>query len=183
MSKLFIPLILGTGREGRQSEHVAKFIFDLLSQREEIETQFVDVRDFAFPVTRVEDERSKPWLEIADRADGYLIVSPEYNHGYPGELKILLDQAEDEYDNKPVGVCGVSSGGLGGARMVEGLLPVFRTLGFWAIPETLYVSSVEKTFVGGVLQDQSYVSKAEKFIDALIEHTNRFTIIRKTNSL
>ncbi len=179
MSKLFIPLILGTGREGRQSEHVAKFVFELLKKNDRVETQFIDVRDFAYPVTQVDTEACKPWLEIASRADGFFIVSPEYNHGYPGELKMLLDQGDEEYDGKPVAMCGVSSGGLGGARMVEALLPVFRTLGFWAIAETLYVSSVEKTFVNGVLQDESYIKKAEKVIDALIEKAEQLKVVRE----
>lgn len=55
------------------------------------------------------------------RADGLVIVSPEYNHGYPGEMKLMLDQLYKEYNRKPVGICGVSSGALGGARMVEQL--------------------------------------------------------------
>ncbi len=179
MNKIFIPLILGSGREGRQSEHVAKFVFELLSKKEEVETQFIDVRDFGFPFTTTDEKETEPWRKIADRADGFLIVSPEYNHGYPGELKMLLDQGDEEYDGKPVAMCGVSSGGFGGVRMVEGLLPVFRTLGFWAIAETLYVSNVENTFADGVLQDESYIKKAEKVIDALIEKTQQLKMIRK----
>ena len=178
MQKLFIPVILGSGRKGRYSEHVARFLFDILSERTEVDTKLVDVRDFALPVTTVKGEETQAWLEIADRADGFLIVSPEYNHGYPGELKILLDQGEDDYENKPVGLCGVSSGGLGGARLVESLLPVLRTLGFWVIPEALYTSNVEKIFVEGELQEESYRVKAHKFIDVLIDRTKKFKEMR-----
>ena len=62
--------------------------------------------------------------EKARRSDGFIIVSPEYNHGYPGELKMLLNMLFSQYAHKPVGICRVSSGAWGGTRMVEQLRQV-----------------------------------------------------------
>lgn len=69
------------------------------------------------------------------RADAFVLMAPEYNHGYPGLLKHVLDTNLKEYIHKAVGVCGVSAGNFGGTRVIENLLPVLRELGlvtiFW----------------------------------------------------
>ncbi len=119
--KLLIPLLLGTGREGRRSEAVARFLADKM-QAAGFETPFVDVRDYVTGVTyhsRQIQPPMLPWRDLMARADGLAIVTPEYNHGYPGELKILLDSVLGEYERKPVGICGVSAGRAGGARAIE----------------------------------------------------------------
>ena len=72
-----------------------------------------------------------------DRADALVLVSPEYNHGYPGLLKHVLDTSLKEYIHKAVGVAGVSAGVFGGARAIQNLIPVLRELGlvtiFWDV--------------------------------------------------
>ena len=68
-----------------------------------------------------------------NRADALVLVAPEYNHGYPGLLKHVLDTNLKEYIHKAAGVVGVSAGIFGGARMIENLLPVLRELGLVAI--------------------------------------------------
>jgi NAD(P)H-dependent FMN reductase len=62
-----------------------------------------------------------------------VLVVPEYNHGYPGLLKHVLDTNLKEYIHKAVGICGVSAGGLGGTRVIQNLLPVMRELGLVTI--------------------------------------------------
>ena len=79
MSSLFIPIILGTGREGRHSEHAARFVLEQVKKRDDIETEFLDVRDFRLPATS-DDEAVplvKKYREIIMRADGLIIVTPE----------------------------------------------------------------------------------------------------------
>src|SRR5437870_3626002 len=73
--------------------------------------------------------------ESAMRADACIIVAPEYNHGYPGLLKHVLDTNLKEYIHKAVGICGVSAGPFGGTRVTENLLPVLRELGLVTIFE------------------------------------------------
>jgi NAD(P)H-dependent FMN reductase len=130
---MFIPVILGTARKGRESEKVAHYVLGLLKEREGVETELLDVREHTFGETIpswVDDDRIKPWKAIAKRADGFIIVSPEYNHTYPGELKMLLDAVyKKECEHKPFGICAVSNGNFAGTRMVEHLLSVIYTIG------------------------------------------------------
>jgi NAD(P)H-dependent FMN reductase len=99
-----------------------------------------------------------------------VIVTPEYNHGYPGMLKHALDTNLKEYVHKAVGVCGVSAGGFGGTRVIENLLPVLRELGLVAIFWDMNFSSVGKVFdqTTGALLDESYVKRADKFLGELV---------------
>lgn len=145
MPKLNIPVILGTGREGRRSEPVAKFVYDQ-AQSYGFGCKFIDVRNYATPFTTKSDDDSivQKWRKIANDADGFIIVTPEYNHSFPGELKILLDKAYAEYHRKPVGLCAVSSGGLGGARVVEHVLPMFNTYQLVSLKDGVYFSNVEE---------------------------------------
>ena len=104
-----------------------------------------------------------------ERCDGFIVVTPEYNHGYPGLLKHALDMNLKEYIHKAVGICGVSAGPFGGARVIEGLLPVMRELGLVAIFEDVNFGNVAKIFdKQGNLLDQSYVRRLDKFLNELV---------------
>src|ERR1043165_5128221 len=127
---LFIPVILGTVRKGRASENVAKFVFEQVKQREDVTTELIDIRDLKFPIDDAGEQiKDARFSETCKRADGFVIVTPEYNHGYPGMLKHALDMNLEEYIHKAVGICGVAAGPFGGTRVIEALLPVMRELG------------------------------------------------------
>ncbi|HEX8687529.1 MAG TPA: NAD(P)H-dependent oxidoreductase [Pyrinomonadaceae bacterium] len=167
---LFIPVILGTARQGRMSEHVARFVHEELRKRAGVETELIDVRELNIPPT---DEgggaRDERFAETAARADAFVLVVPEYNHGYPGSLKHALDTNLKEYVHKAVGVCGVSAGPFGGARAVENLLPVLRELGLVAIFWDVNFSSVRKAFdADGRPTETAYVRRLDKFFKELI---------------
>jgi NAD(P)H-dependent FMN reductase len=167
---IFIPVILGTTRKGRASENVARFIHAELSKREGVETLLVDIRDVGLPTDDAgEAIKNSDFSATVSRADGLLIVTPEYNHGYPGMLKHLLDTNLKEYIHKAVGVCGVSAGGFGGTRVIENLLPVLRELGLVAIFWDGNFSGAQKLFdEDGNLLDQSYVKRVDKFLKELV---------------
>ena len=85
--RLFIPLLLGTPRRARESGHVADWLYGKMQERAaEIETQLFDVRDFRLPPDdygmEIKDDFPE-WRDAITRADGLVIVTPEYNHGYP----------------------------------------------------------------------------------------------------
>lgn len=168
--KLFIPIILGTAREGRASEKVAKFVFGEMAKFADIETELIDVRDYRLQSTDNTEtqEIAKKLSEKISRADGLIVVSPEYNHGYPGELKMMLDMLYREYFKKPIGICGVSMGGLGGVRMVEQLRLVSIELHMVPIREAVYFSNVQQLFgEDGNIKDQSYAPRLKTFMDEL----------------
>lgn len=143
---LSIPILLGTAREGRQSEAVAHFVH-AQAKAFGFTTRLIDVRDFVdngITNGAMSAEKSAEWQRIMQEADGLIVVAPEYNHGYPGELKIMLDELEDEYRYKPLAICGVSSGGMGGVRMVEALHQVAITLYMVNVRNAVYFANAEQ---------------------------------------
>jgi NAD(P)H-dependent FMN reductase len=166
----FIPVILGTPRKGRESENVARFMRDETAKRPNVETELVDVRDLPFGVDDAGEQLKDPrFSELCARADAFVIVAPEYNHGYPGMLKHALDTNLKEYVHKAVGICGVSAGGFGGTRVVENLLPVMRELGLVTIFWDMNFSTVGTVFdESGALREESYRKRAAKFLGELV---------------
>jgi NAD(P)H-dependent FMN reductase len=124
-----IQVILASTREGRFGEKAAAWAMDRLSRRSDLEAELVDLRDYPMPFY----EQTRPpayghreyppeiarWAEKVEQADGYLVVTPEYNHGYPAVLKNALDQVFPELNRKPIAFVGY--GNSGGARSIEQL--------------------------------------------------------------
>jgi NAD(P)H-dependent FMN reductase len=167
---IFIPVILGTTRQGRASENVARFVTEELRKRDGVETELIDIRDIRLPADdegeAVKDAR---FSATVARADGLVIVTPEYNHGFPGSLKRVLDSNLKEYIHKAAGVCGVSAGGFGGTRAIQSLLPVLRELGLVTIFWDGNFSGAHQLFdADGKLLDESYVKRVDKFLKELI---------------
>jgi len=170
---MYIPIILGTAREGRRSEKVANYILRQARQLQNVETEILDVRDYRLQATddSVETPLAKKYATYIIKADGLIIVSPEYNHGYPGELKMLLDMLYKEYNKKPVGFCGVASGGMGGVRAVEQLRLVTIELQMIPISKALYFSNVSTLFnEQGEIMDPSYQERVRVFFEQLLWH-------------
>jgi NAD(P)H-dependent FMN reductase len=168
---IFIPVILGTTRKGRASENVARFVHHEVMKREGVETELIDIRDLKFPIDdegeAIKDSR---FSEAMNRADGLVLVVPEYNHGYPGLLKHALDTNLKEYIHKAVGICGVSAGGFGGVRMIQNLLPVLRELGLVTIFWDGNFSGARGLFdeTGKLLDEPTHVKRIDKFLGELI---------------
>lgn len=168
-----IQIILGTARKGRQSEKVANYMKEQVSKTGN-EAEILDVRDYRLVATdnTGEPEVAQKWKEKIVKADGLIIVAPEYNHGYPGELKMALDMLYPEYKRKVVGICGVSDGGHGGSRLVENLLPVLIALGMKPLQHALYFSGVRELFdEQGAIIDETYNDRCDSFINELLEST------------
>ncbi len=169
-SALFLPILLGTTRQGRRSEHAARFVFEETQKRAGVETQLIDLRDIPMPLDDAGEQiKDAAFSETVQRADGLILVVPEYNHGYPGLLKHALDMNLEEYLHKVVGLCGVSAGPFGGTRVIESLLPVVRELGLIVTATDVNFSNIGKLFdEAGQLQDESFVRRVGKFLDELI---------------
>jgi NAD(P)H-dependent FMN reductase len=167
---LYLPLILGTARQGRQSEHVANFILGEMKKRPEIETELIDVRQLKMRLDDAGEEMKDPsYAEKMTRADGLVIVTPEYNHGYPGLLKHALDMCLEEYIHKTVGLVGVSAGPFGGSRVIEQMVQVVRELGLAVTFTDLNFSKVRDAFdEKGNLKNEKYVGRLAKFLNELV---------------
>jgi NAD(P)H-dependent FMN reductase len=125
---LRIGIILGSTRPNRNGEQVARWVLDVASDRADAEFELVDLRDFPLPhldeplppsLGQYQGDHTKAWAAKIASFDGFVIVTPEYNHGTSGVLKNALDYLYVEWNNKAVGF--VSYGAVGGARAVEHL--------------------------------------------------------------
>jgi NAD(P)H-dependent FMN reductase len=166
----FIPVILGTVRQGRMSLPVARLVTSELSRRPGVETELIDVARLPLRVDDAgEATKDAAFASRMNRADALVVVSPEYNHGYSGLLKHVLDSCLKEYVHKAVGVVGVSAGPFGGTRGIQDLLPVLRELGLVSIFWDVNFSNVQSLFDdSGTLHDQAYLARIDKFLKELI---------------
>lgn len=182
-----LHIIIGTTRENRFSEKPAYFIYEEAKKKPGVNAELIDLRDWFLPFF---DEPVSPsfnkgeyknalaaeWAKKVSEADGYIIVTGEYNHGYPAVLKNALDYVYKEWNNKAVGF--VSYGSAGGARSVEQLRQVAVELRMVPIrsalhiPWDLYMSIMkEKTPVDPELfrpLREGYVDRVDAFLQDLI---------------
>ncbi|MDB5228777.1 MAG: NADPH-dependent reductase [Bacteroidota bacterium] len=130
-----IAIILGSTRPGRVGEGVAKWVYEISKKRTDAEFELVDIKDYDLPlldepVPPSMSKYSKPhtfkWSEKIASFDGYVFVTPEYNHGISGALKNAIDYLFKEWNNKSAGF--VSYGSAGGTRAVEHLRGVMGEL-------------------------------------------------------
>ncbi len=186
----YIPLILGSVRQGRQSPKVAHYLLKKLESLETVESELIDLKDFNFPIMeeRLGIIESPPkGLEEFNgkihKADAVLIVSPEYNGSYPGVLKNALDYLRSGFARKAVGLSTVSAGGFGGINCLNHLQQLFLRLGAVVVPANLPVSRVQDTFDdNGSLLDPSIEKRADRFIDDLLWHTEALATQRAKTS-
>ena len=172
MEQLELPVLLGTNRKMRWSVHPANWLISEMRKRREIRTRLFDTRDFALPQddygTGIKDLFPE-WRDAIIKADGLVIVSPEYNHGYPGTLKAVLDLLLKEYIHKSVALVGISAGPWGGTRMIESMVTMVRELGLVVTFTDLNFPFIQKTFDNeGKLLDLGYEKRVHSFLDELI---------------
>lgn len=144
---LKIAVIEGTVRKGRWSIHAAKLVAEVGKTFEDVEITFVDPAELHFPLDGSAEETKDPkYSQIVKDSDAFFIVTPEYNHGYPGSLKRMLDSEFGSYKHKPVALAGVSDGPWGGVRVIEALLPVLRTLSLVVLKSDVHFPKVNEIF-------------------------------------
>ena len=123
-----IGIILGSTRPNRNGEQVAKWVLENATRRDDAEFELVDLRDYPLPhldepmppsMGQYQQEHTKQWATKIGSFDGFVIVTPEYNHGTSGVLKNAIDYLYAEWNNKAAGF--VSYGSAGGVRAVEQL--------------------------------------------------------------
>jgi NAD(P)H-dependent FMN reductase len=175
----YVPVILGSTRRGRQSPKVARFVAERMRRTGHIEAEILDLAEYNFPIMeerlRLRDDPPpglKEFSEKIRRADSIVIVSPEYNNGYPGALKNALDYLLPEYKRKPVGIVTVSAGGFGGINCLAQLRLITIGMGAFPIPAALPVSRVQDSFdEEGDPREEGYEKSANAFIGELLWFT------------
>lgn len=135
MSNPSIAVVIASKRPARNGDAVGHWVFDTASQRSDATFELIDLAKENLPeldepippaAGKYTQPHTKAWAETVARFDGYVFVTPEYNHGYPGSLKNAFDRVYAEWNNKAAGF--VAYGADGGVRSVEQLRPIMATL-------------------------------------------------------
>ena len=171
---LNIAVVYGSARQARQGIKAARFVLRKLEQRDH-NTTLVDSMEYPLPLL---DQMYKEFpvdtappemisvSRILAAADGFIIVSAEYNHSIPAALKNLLDHYQSEYFYKPSGIVTYSAGPFGGVRALVNLRAILAELGTPSIPSAFPVSHIHSAFDNdGNPHDQAYDERIIKFLD------------------
>lgn len=172
---LNVLVILGSVRRGRMSERVATFVMARLAAAGNINAELVDLEALDLPIMEERLGRIDPAPagvpELGAKiqaVDALVIVSPEYNHGYPGVLKNALDYFYVQYKRTPTAIVTVSNGGHGGVNAWAQLVTVLTHMGAIVLPVTVAVSHVEKSFSPeGEALEPAYVKRTDGMIAEL----------------
>lgn len=143
-----LKVILGTTRQSRFGDKPAHWICDEARRLSGVEVELLDLRDYPMPFFdeprspawgsgRYADAVVQRWADRIAEGDAFVVVSPEYNHGYPAVLKNAVDQIYAEWARKPVGF--LSYGNAGGARAIEQLRLVAVEMLMWPIRSAIHL--------------------------------------------
>lgn len=144
-----IGIILGSTRPGRNGEAVANWVLETASRRSDAEFELIDLQDHPLPhldeaippsAGQYQNEHTRAWAAKVAEFDGYVFVTPEYNHSTSGVLKNALDYVYGEWNNKAAGI--VSYGTVGGARAAEHLRLVLAELQVATVRQQVALSLV-----------------------------------------
>lgn len=172
-----IAIIAASVRTGRKSDRVALFFKQYIEQNNLATVEIVDLNDYRFPIF---DERLRFMPNPTDKvldftakitgADGVLIVTPEYNGGYPAALKNVLDLLYAEWYRKPIAISTVSSTPFGGSQVITSLQFTLWKMRAWTVPAMFPVAKVESAYnEDGTPVDPAVSNKfAKTFIDELL---------------
>ena len=172
VSALTIPVVLGSVRPRRLSERPAHLIVERLAALG-CHAPLVDLRALDLPVfghSREQDTLPavRELQAIASQADAIVWLTPEYNHSFTSAVKNAIDYLHGEIRRKPMAVCGLSGGGLGGARAVEQLKLVLIELHAVTIRDSVYFSDARMLFAeDGTLQRPEYVARIDDMLAEL----------------
>ena len=173
-ARLNTAVIYGSARRSRQGIKAARFVIQKLQQRDHAVT-LVDSQEHQLPFLDLmykeyeagkAPEAMKTVGEILKTADGFVVVSAEYNHSIPAALKNLLDHFQSEYLYKPSAIVTYSAGPFGGVRALVNLRAILAELGTPSIPSAFPVSQIRDAFDDdGYPLDRAYDERIVKFLD------------------
>jgi NAD(P)H-dependent FMN reductase len=169
-----IQIIIASTREQRRGEPIGGWFAELAGQREDLMAEVVDLAELqlpflthATPPVSIEsrDGVALEWSEKVARADGYVVVTPEYNHGYPAALKNAIDHLFSEWARKPIGFVSYGAAG-GGVRAVEQLRQVAIELEMAPVRRHVAIARVWQALDGsGVPRDPQLAEQAHGLLD------------------
>lgn len=172
-----IAILSASVRTGRASHRVALYLQKRIEERQLASVDMIDLKEYQFPVfeerLRFLPEPSAALLEYASRiksADGVIIVTPEYNGGYPAALKNAIDVLYEEWHRKPVAIATVSDGVFGGTQVITSLSFTMFKIRALLVPAMFPTPKVKDSYdEAGNPTDKAAVDKrADGFLDELM---------------
>ncbi|MBI3889391.1 NAD(P)H-dependent oxidoreductase [Candidatus Saccharibacteria bacterium] len=180
METITIAVLAGTARKQRMSIHAARYIADFGRALEGVEIIFVDPAELHLEGDGNDPEGKDPtYTAVTEKADAFFIVTPEYNHSFPGSLKRMLDSELANYNHKPVAFAGVSNGNWGGIRAVESLVPAVRETGLVVMSWDVYFPYIQKVFNDEGVVSEEHRERYEKQLGKLYAELIWFARILK----
>lgn len=177
-----IQVILGSTRQGRYGDKVARWFMQHAEAHPGLTAELLDLSDWPLPffdspvppaMQEPDDPRAVAWSEKVGQADGYVIVTPEYNHGYPAVLKNAIDHVVRAWRHKPVGFVGYGGPGAG-IRAVEQLRQVVVELEMLPMRQQVSIANVYRAFDGdGVLTDAGMADRQAAAVLDELAHWSR----------
>jgi NAD(P)H-dependent FMN reductase len=183
-----IAIISASIRQGRNSHRVALYFRNFVEENDLATVEILDLYEYNFPLfderLRLQKSPSDAMLDFAKRikaADGIIIVTPEYNGGYPASLKNAVDLLYDEWHRKPVAISTVSEGAFGGTQVITSLQFLLWKMRAWTVPAMFPVARVRESFDenGNPSEKPSADKRARNFMDEIlwcIEAKNRMAL-------
>ena len=182
-----IGIILGSTRPNRNGEQVASWVYDIAAQRSDAEFELVDLRDYPLPhldeplpasMGQYQNDHTQQWAEKIASFDGFVFVTPEYNHSTSGVLKNAIDYLYAEWNNKAVGF--VSYGAVGGARAAEHLRLVAGELQMADVRQQVALSLLTEFENFSVFKPGDYNTAAlDTLLDQVISWSNALASLRE----
>jgi NAD(P)H-dependent FMN reductase len=168
-----IVIISASVRIGRKSHRVALYFQDSLVKQNLATAEILDLSAYQFPVfterLKYLPSPSPDIIEFAEKirnADGVMIITPEYNGGYPASIKNVIDLLYAEWHHKPIAISTVSDGSFGGTQVIYSLLFTLWKMHAWVIPAMFPVPNVESAFAEtGHPEKKSTEDRAKIFLD------------------
>jgi NAD(P)H-dependent FMN reductase len=177
VAALTIPVVLGSVRPRRLSERPARLLVERLTALG-CQSPLVDLRELDLPIFGQHDELPAiaELQSVTAGADAVVWLTPEYNHSFTSAVKNAVDYLHAELRRKPVAVCGLSGGGLGGARAVEQLKLVLIEMHAVPIRDSVYFSDARTLFdEQGTLQRPAYLGRIDDMLAGLIWYARVLT--------
>jgi len=161
-------MITGATRPENKTARAVKLVQNYLKEKyPQISLTTVNPNDFTLDFDN--HDQNPEYLKLVSEANALIILTPEYNHGYPGKLKSLLDCAFKEYKDKHVLLGGVSDGPFGGARAIENLSPIIKCFSMIMSKADMIFPTIDKIIdADGKSLDAEHYSRVTKVIDEFI---------------
>jgi NAD(P)H-dependent FMN reductase len=182
-----IGIILGSTRPNRNGEQVARWVLSIAAQRTDAEFELVDLRDYPLPhldeplppsMGQYQNEHTRQWAEKVGSYDGFVLVTPEYNHGTSGVLKNAIDFVYAEWNNKAVGF--VSYGAMGGSHAAEQLRLVAGELQMADVREQVAISLITEFENFSIFKPSDFsLAKLNALLDQVIAWSTALAPLRQ----